>query len=265
MSWIDAFEAFSPARWPTFVFISARVGGLVTVAPGVSLQSVPRTLRGAIAVVLSLVLLPIVPSGPTVLSTGQLPVVVATEFLLGLTIGLTGAVFIHGMQVAAEVISVQMGLSIAGSFAPTSGLGFPGMGEIKSITALAAFFSLGGHLALVAGVASSFHVIAPGTALSMVEGSRMFVAVVGTLFETAVRVGGPIIVALVLANLGFAILGKAVPQLNALMMAFPVTIGLGLIVFGASLPFLGKLLAEWVDGIPTAVDAVVASFGQGGQ
>ena len=70
----------------------------------------------------------------------------------------------------------------------------------------------------------------------------------------------PTPVALVITNLALGILGKAVPQLNVLMLAFPITIGLGLLMFGAALPFLGSLFSEWVEAIPLALDTVIDGF-----
>ena len=44
------------------------------------------------------------------------------------------------------------------------------------------------------------------------------------------------------------------------MVAFPITIGLGFIVFSASLPFLLSVMNEWVFGIPADVEGVVGGF-----
>ena len=67
----------------------------------------------------------------------------------------------------------------------------------------------------------------------MVQGGRAVASLAGTVFAVAVRAAAPIIAALLLANLGLAILSKAVPQLNAMAVGFPITIGLGLVVLGA--------------------------------
>ena len=37
---------FSPAIWPTFVFVAARIGGMMLIAPVWSTAQLPRTARG---------------------------------------------------------------------------------------------------------------------------------------------------------------------------------------------------------------------------
>ncbi|MBK7367721.1 MAG: flagellar biosynthetic protein FliR [Candidatus Eisenbacteria bacterium] len=53
--------AMSPDRWPTFVLITARIGGLMLTAPGWSGTSLPRLVRTALTVVLAALLLPTTP------------------------------------------------------------------------------------------------------------------------------------------------------------------------------------------------------------
>ena len=44
------------------------------------------------------------------------------------------------------------------------------------------------------------------------------------------------------------------------MLAFPITIGIGLVVFGAALPFLGSILVEWVESIPAMLEGMTDVF-----
>ena len=46
-------QAFAPQNWPTFVFVSARLGGLMLAAPLWSLSTIPPQVRAAVTVVSS--------------------------------------------------------------------------------------------------------------------------------------------------------------------------------------------------------------------
>ncbi len=252
-------DVLAPEYWPAFALVSARVAGVMVVAPVWSMRAVPRTIRGAFAILLTVALLPTI--SPAALPEEMLafPILLGSELLFGVAIGLTASLFVYAAQVAAEVIAVQMGLSIAGILAPTASGSPPGIAELQHLMALAVYMALGGHLLLIQALSNSLQVIKPGVVID-IAGGRTLVTVVGGLFPAAVRVAAPVMVALVLTNIALAILGKAVPQLNILMLAFPITIGIGLVAFGAALPFLGSLLVEWVESMPGMLQGVTDVF-----
>ena len=66
-------------------------------------------------------------------------------------------------------------------------------------------------------------------------------------------------VTLLLTNIALAILSRAVPQLNAMMVSFPLTIGVGLLMFAVSLPNVSIVVARWVQDLPAGIDGLLAS------
>ena len=81
-------DALTPINWPTFAILSARVAGLVLSAPIWSGYFVPKTVRLAFAVLLTLLLLPA--TSPVAVPEGMamLPLMMAGELLLGVAIGM---------------------------------------------------------------------------------------------------------------------------------------------------------------------------------
>ena len=67
-------------------------------------------------------------------------------------------------------------------------------------------------------------------------------------------------VSLLLANLALAILTRAVPQLNAIMVSFPLTIGLGLLMIGVSMPIIASAIHGWIQDLPTSVGVVIDGY-----
>jgi flagellar biosynthetic protein FliR len=247
--------------WPAFVLVSARVSGLFLAAPLWSMTGVPKTVRSAAVVLLSVVLLPSMPhlaSLPDDMVAMSL--VLAAETLLGIAIGLTGALVLHGVAIAGEVASLQMGLSLGealGSLPPGATVG---IGQLQGYFGMLIYLSLGGHLTLYRGLAASFAAVPAGQAVLGASGARQAVELASAVFSTGVRAAAPIIVALLLTNLAMAILGKAVPQLNVMMVSFPITISIGMVALAATLPFLAAFLSASVDGLPALVGQTIQAF-----
>lgn len=253
-------QAFAPQNWPTFVFVSARLGGLMLAAPLWSLSTIPPQVRAAVTVVLALLLLPVTPRVELSGQVLDLPIPLVMEVVVGLAIGLTAAVLVQGVALAGEVVSLQMGLSIANILAPDPDLQVPALGQLKTIVALLIYVAVGGHLIMLQGLAESLRVLPPGRPFDFVPGAGATMQLFGTLFSTAVRAGAPVMVTMLLANSALALLSRAVPQLNAMMVGFPLTIGIGLLAAGASLPYVGAVISEWMRGLPNSVEVVLRSF-----
>jgi flagellar biosynthesis protein FliR len=256
-SWLAVLE---PARWPLLALVSARVVGLLLLAPVWSMRPVPLRVRGGAAVVFSAALLPAAtrvapPNGP------EAPLLaLGVELLLGLAIGVVAGVFLAGLTVAAEVIALQMGLSLGAAFGGIGDMGAPGIGQFYQQFALGIFVVLGGPAMLLGGLADSLVLVPPGGAIAFEAGARATIALAGDLFVVAVRVAAPVMVTLLVTNLALAVLNRAVPQLNTMMVAVPVTVAVGLVVLGATLPLAAKVVAGWAVGTQRQVGVTVQPF-----
>lgn len=262
---MDGTQLLAPWAWPGFVLISTRLTGLVLVAPFWSMFGVPRTVKGAVVVVLAGVLLQGAPRVAYPDHPLELALPLATEFIVGVTIGLVAAALQHALTLASEVVALQTGLSFGQLFTGSVENGGPALTQLYGYLGLTVFVALGGHLILLEGLAGSLRTIPPGTLGQLGGGSDVALAAMGTLFSNAIQVAAPVSVTLTVTNLAMAILSRAVPQLNAMAMAFGISIGLALLMFGAALPILVRVVGRWVGGLPDAVDAVIGAFAPQGR
>jgi len=249
-----------PSAWPTFVFVTARLTGLFLVAPLWSMTALPRMARAAVLVLMAVVLLPGAPHVTMPERALDLPLPMAMEMVLGIAIGLTAAVIVAGATMAGDLVSMQMGLQLAPVLAPMPEFEASGLSQFQSLLALMVYVSIGGHLMLLRGLADSLQAIPPGSSFALADGGRAVVTMVGSLFASALRTGAPVIVALLVTNVALAILSKAVPQLNTMMVAFPLSIAIGLVVVGATLPITAATLGGWFGELPVRVAEVTAAF-----
>src|SRR5262249_33816823 len=107
---------------------------------------------------------------------------------------------------------------------------------------------------------NSLQTLPPGTPINLAGAGTNAVALTASLFQVAAQTAGPVMVTLLLVNAALAILSRAVPQLNAMMVAFPVTIGIGLLMLGAAMPLLGGAIAGWVEQLPAGLTRLLDSL-----
>ncbi len=253
-------QALAPGRWPVFVLLTTRLTGLMITAPLWSMTTLPRAARAAITLLLAALLLPAVPPAPLPESVLELPMPAAMELLIGLAIGLTGAILVQGVVLAGETISLQMGLSLAPQLAPMPDLEVSGVGLLMSTLVLLIYAGVGGHLLLLRGLADSLTALPPGSPVDLQGGGRALANAAGAVFSCGVRAAAPVMVTMFLANLALALLSKAVPQINTMMVSLPVTVAIGLAMLGASLPFIAATLEGWVHALPADVAAAVGAL-----
>jgi flagellar biosynthetic protein FliR len=156
-----------------------------------------------------------------------------------------------------------MGLSLGQALGSLPEGATVGVGQLKGYFASLLYLSLGGHLTLYQALAASFRAVPAGQAAAGLEGGRLVAELAATVFSSGIRAAAPVMVALLLANLALAILGKAVPQLNVMMLSFPVTIAIGMIALGASLPFLAAYLAGQIEALPALLGRTIGAFQPG--
>jgi flagellar biosynthetic protein FliR len=72
---------------------------------------------------------------------------------------------------------------------------------------------------------------------SLVEGAQ--VAFSG-IFVAAFMIGAPVIIALIITDAAFGVVSRVVPQMNVFAVGFPAKLIVGLVLLGASLPFVSN-------------------------
>ncbi len=231
-----------------------RVGGLMLVAPIFSSRVIPAMLRAGIAVLLTVLVVPVVPLPPVGVTIG--PAEMAQELVVGLGLGFGAAVLIGGAELAGDVLAVQTGLSGATALDPLTGQGTGVLGRLLSLFALLLLLVTDGHLAMLEVFAASYDVAPAGVVFDLTGGVLALSGMMSLLFSQGLQFAAPIIAAVSVGYVALGVLARTSPQLNMLAVAFPLQIGLGLVVLGAALPLAATFYAGW----PTHVRALAGRF-----
>lgn len=240
-----AAPLIDPALLPALALCSARIGGLMLIAPVFSARTVPVMVRTAIMVVFTFLLLPVSNPAPGVAITAAS---LLGELFVGFALGLGAALFLAAAELAGDIIAFQSGLSGASTLDPINQTNVATLGQFMNITALALVLGLNGHVVMIEALAYSLDVVPLGQGVAWQEGSRALIALCSDLFLTGVRLAAPVILAVLISNLALGVLARATPKLNVFVLAYPLQIAVGLFTLGVSLPFIFALFAGW-DGL----------------
>jgi flagellar biosynthesis protein FliR len=238
---LDAFmSSGGPAAAALLLF---RFTGLLAVAPLFSARAVPLRIKAALTALLVLLVLPaaVGKAGPDLQVS---PEMIVAEFAVGFTLGFAAGVIVHGAEIAGDFVAVQTGLSGANLLDPLSETQMPVLGQFLGLTMTAAFLTIGGHRVVLDAAAHSLDVVPQGAGLRP-EGLVPLVNIGGQLFVLGLQLAAPVIAAITIGNVALGVLARTVPQLNVLLTAFPLQIGIGLLVLATSLPILGYLILGW--------------------
>jgi flagellar biosynthetic protein FliR len=253
---------FTLSEFELFLLILMRVGAMFFVAPVFGGTAVPIQARILLSLVMSLVLLPIVP-----LPTGTLPLdimplglLAINELLVGLVMGASLTFVFAAIQYAGQIVDFQMGFSIVTLIDPTQNVQIPVMGLFHFLIATLIFLAMDAHYWVIRALVDSFHIAPVTTATFSGLALGGIAKAFGDLFIIAMRIAAPAIAVLMLYNAALGIIAKTVPQINLLIVGFPVRIALGMIVVALSMTFFHPYLSHAFDLMVANVYSIVRQF-----
>jgi len=234
-----------------------RVVGMVALAPGLSIQQAPAQVRVLLALSLAAVLAPAV--GAEVSLSDPLPFMglCLAELAIGLALGFVAATLLEAMRFAGELLDLHIGLRAAQLFDPSSGVSSGLLSTTYHLLAVVLFVAINGHHWLLRGLAASFGLVPVGAAALPVALGSLVDHLGATIFVMALRVAAPVMAALLLADLAFGLVARAVPQINVFLVGIPAKLALGLIVAALGVPLLAHNLAALARLMAQAVDALI--------
>ena len=251
---------------PGFVLVFSRLAGLFLFAPLLSGSIVPRHVKVLLTLTFAFVLYPtldharVVPAG---LSLADLPAMMATETLIGLSIGIVATVPLSTVQLAGKLMGQQMGLSVGEVFNPTVEIAADNIGQLTYYIALAAFLLAGGLEIMYRALAETFDAVALGGFSATDVPLDVMVGVVHSGFAVALRIAMPVLAVIFLENVIVGFIMKTVPALNILSFGFPVRILAGLFILLSALGAISQVIGADMASILVIIEDWAWTLGRG--
>lgn len=216
------------------VWTQPRILGLFVLIPIFPQGVLPGMLRMGLAAGLGLV---VAPSLMTAVSTmqwdaGQVVTLLVKEAFVGLCLGFLIAVPFWAFEAMGFLVDNQRGASIAGTLNPLTGDDTSPLGILLNQAFIVFFFISGGFLLMLEVLYGSFrlwNVFAWSPAL-LAESIPLWIAQMSRLMVLMLLLASPVVIAMLLAEMGLALMSRFVPQLQVFFLAMPIKSALAFLV-----------------------------------
>jgi flagellar biosynthesis protein FliR len=251
--------SFLPVLAAVFVLMFARLGTMVMLMPGLGEQGIPVQIRLVVALLLTLLMLPLHRTAYTVdVSKSFAPVIglLLQELMIGAVLGLTARLALSALQVAGATIAQQLGLGFVTTVDPTQGQQGVLVGNFLAMLGVALIFATDLHHLVIAALNDSYRLFQPGSSLPTGDIAQLMLTTVGGAFRVGVQIAAPFLVFGLLFNVGLGVLARLMPQLQVFFLGLPASIMIGfallLLIVGALmgtfLGYIGAVLGDFVRG-----------------
>lgn len=212
-----------------YLSILLRISFVLFLTPVFSSTHVPHTMKALLSFVMAAIvfLLPHKHIAPLPLEPLPLLQVILAELILSIVVAFAILSVFAAYQFAGELISFQMGFGFAQVADPQSGIHIGFLSGWFQLVATMLFFSLNGHHMIIKAMVESFRTIPIGgfSLTPLVFGKIDWIY--GHIFIMGIKMSAPVMIALLLTQVGFGLISKFAPQINILASSFPLTIMLG--------------------------------------
>jgi flagellar biosynthetic protein FliR len=221
---------------PNFLLILLRVSIFVSVLPMFGSKNFPTQFKIGFVLSVALVLTPVVDFET---SRAALPGLVLREIVLGMALGFVARSVFFMVEMAGQVMSTVMGLSLASVFNPEMGQSTE-VARLYGIIAVLVFFSMDAHHDLISVLARSYEWL-PAGHLSLKTMAKELLSLGSSIFTMAVKMSAPVVVVMLITNLMLGFLYKAAPQMNVFFVGYPVFLFVGFITMLIGLPVFAQV------------------------
>lgn len=248
-----------------FILVAFRISGLFLAAPLFSSRDIPRPVKLGLSLLVAITVFPMVPVDAKALPSGipGMAGLAAAELAVGITVGFAATLLFSAFQLAGQHIGQGMGLSMADIVDPLTEAEVSVVGQLQFFIALGVYVAVGAHRWLLAAVASSFETVPLGGFRPSERLVGMLLDAFGNILPLSFQIAAPVLVALFLSTVALGFVARAVPQMNVLMLSFPLQIGLGLGVLIWTVPAMAWMAASLCEGMARDVGALIAVMGPG--
>lgn len=213
-----------------FFLSMLRFIGLFAIFPVFTRSQLTGLVRFGIAGAFALAVMPrvLVDLAGVELSIPLLAALVLKEVFIGLVIGLAFGVVFWGVEAAGNALDMQRGASAALLFSPSAGQEVMPTGNLLGLLYATLFMASGAFLLFMGAVFDSF-VVWPVQQLLptlSIDNAVHFLNFLDSIMAFALQFAGPIMIAMFVVELSFAIVTRFAPQLNVFILAIPIKCGI---------------------------------------
>lgn len=243
--------SFLPALAAVFMLAFARIGAMVMLLPGLGEVNIPVRIKLSIALLLTMIVLPLHRQAYHVdlQSMAPLLVMMVHEIVIGIVLGATARVTLSALQVAGSVIAQQMGLGFVTAVDPTQGQQGVLIGNFLTMLGVTLLFSTDSHQLVIAALSDSYKIFAPGEIIPSGDVASLATKAFAAAFKIGLQLSAPFLVFGLVFNIGLGVLARLMPQMQVYFVGAPLSILIGFVVFAAVLTAMMGTFLGYFEGV----------------
>jgi flagellar biosynthetic protein FliR len=243
--------------------LSLRLGAAFAMSPLLAATAIPRVVRVLLVVGLSVALtlaLPLQPLAPALLDQpGALFVAAFSELALGAALGLGIQLALGAFTFAGRLLDVQVGFSLVRVFDPLSNTRGAVITTAIDQVGVLLFFLLNVHHVLLRGLAWSIERYPLGRAWPLASAVGPLLKQVSSMFVLGLALAAPVVFCLLLVELALAVIAHSLPQMNMLVIGFPVKIVVGMTALALWAPEMNAAVARIYQSIYSSWNQILGA------
>jgi flagellar biosynthetic protein FliR len=239
---------FNPEYILSLMLTLMRISIVLFLMPIFNTNALPMQVKAAISLVLTLALWPHIALAGTnmPLHPLSLGLMLLGEVVLGLIMGMVVQFLFVGIQSGGELLGFQMGFTMVNVADPLSGIQNGAAAYFLWMVSILTFLALDGHLLMLKALADSFRLVPAGGLLLGEILVRQVFDLSTQLFVIALKVAAPVMVALFLTEIALGLMNRAAPQMQVMLIGFPLKIAAGFFFFLLLLVILSSQIEQFV-------------------
>ncbi|HTA31176.1 MAG TPA: flagellar biosynthetic protein FliR [Candidatus Cybelea sp.] len=234
-----------------WLMVFLRASSMLAVFPIFSARNFPTQLRLALGALLALMVAATMPADAVQASdfwglAGQM----AVEVGLGLLIGFVSRMIFYTLEIVGSIVSTEIGLSIPPGFNPLDEMQMTAASSMLYYLAAVLWLTMDMHHWMLIAFKKTYLYVPIGAAhMSQALVTDMITRTAG-IFVIALQMSAPLLAVSFIISLIFAVLGRAVPQMNVFAESFAVRPLVGLSVFGLTLDLMSEHIMNYMRRLP---------------
>ena len=197
---------------------------------------------------------------PTILDLAWVGI---AEFALGMVLGLGVLIILTGLQLAGELIDQQTGLALGEVANPGLDINSSMTGQylfLFGLTVLLLMEPTGIHLLMISALVDTFQTLPVGSAVVSVDAIDLLRDLVQQSLVLGIQVAAPLLATMSLVALTMGFLGHTVPQINVLVIGFPIRVITSLLILIITMSGTAAAITNAVPGIIDGLRAALTGI-----
>lgn len=248
------FYLINVAFFTALILVSLRLVGFFLVTPVFFPKGTPIILKVGFILILSYILMPgidysaIASMDNTLLFIGNC----VSEITTGISLGFITQLCFMAAKIAGNLMDLQIGFSMITMLDPNSNSNSTLIDRLMYWVSFMLFLGVDGHHMFIMELLKSFKTVKLGNFILGISTSNIIIEAFVQFFIIGLKIAIPIILIIVITDLTLGLIGRTVPQLNVMILGFPLKIMVGLASLLFAMPIFIHLIERAFSMIPDA-------------